>query len=62
MFAYKGKFGVATTENTFMASDLTVNKREELKEKPGPDHEYAFGGLTTDYMLECDYDYSNGGW
>ena len=45
-----------------MASDLTLNKREELKEKPGPDHEYAFGGLTTDYMLECDYDYSNGGW
>lgn len=45
-----------------MASDLEIHKRSVLKEKPGPDHVYTFGGITTDYMLEIDYDRSNGGW
>ena len=45
-----------------MANDLTIEKREELKEKPPADHQYSFGGLSTDYMLEIDYDFANGGW
>ena len=45
-----------------MADDLVINERKVLKEKPGPDHQYTFGGLTTDYMLEIDYDLDNGGW
>jgi len=52
----------ATTEESFMASDLTIERREECKEKPGPDHVYAFGGISTDYMLEVDYSFRNGGW
>jgi branched-chain amino acid aminotransferase len=49
-------------EKTFMADDLVFKPRETLKEKPGPDHQYTFGGITTDYMLEIDYDRENGGW
>ena len=33
-----------------------------LKPKPAADHQYTFGGLSTDYMLEIDYDVHNGGW
>jgi branched-chain amino acid aminotransferase len=33
-----------------------------LLKKPGDDHQYLFGGLLTDHMLEIDYDYDNGGW
>ena len=38
-------FGV--TEKTFLASDLTFHKMpdSELKPKPGPDHQYIFGGI-----------------
>ena len=53
---------LATTAGSFMASDLTIERREECKEKPGPDHVYAFGGISTDYMLEVDYSFRNGGW
>lgn len=52
----------STNEQTFMASDITIHKPKELRPKPGPDHQYTFGGITTDYMLEIDYDYDNGGW
>jgi hypothetical protein len=52
----------ATTEQSFMAADLGFEERKELKTKPEKDHVYQFGGLMTDYMLEVDYDYSNGGW
>ena len=52
----------ATKEKTFLASDLQIFKRQELKEKPGPDHVYAFSALQTDHMLEIDYDHQNGGW
>ena len=52
----------ATMEKTFQASDLQIHLREELKEKPGPDHVYAFGAVQTDYMLEVDFDMQNGGW
>jgi hypothetical protein len=41
---------------------MTIERREECKEKPGPEHVYAFGGLSTDYMLEVDYSFRNGGW
>lgn len=51
-----------TTSGSFMASDMTIERREECKEKPGPEHVYAFGGLSTDYMLEVDYSFRNGGW
>lgn len=37
-------------------------KRNELKPKPPADHQYVFGGVSTDYMLEIDYDIENGGW
>ena len=30
--------------------------------KPPADHQYVFGGITTDHILHCDYDKSNGGW
>jgi branched-chain amino acid aminotransferase len=36
--------------------------RKELLPKPGPDHQYVFGGISTDHMLHCDYDIDNGGW
>jgi hypothetical protein len=49
-------------EKTFMADDLIFKERKILKEKPGPDHQYTFGGITTDYMLEINYDRENGGW
>jgi hypothetical protein len=52
----------ATYEKTFMASDLIIKKSEQLKPKPPADHQYAFGGITTDYMLEINYDRDNGGW
>ena len=52
----------ATMEKTFLAEDLQIRKREQLKEKPGPDHQYTFGGISTDHMLEIDYDVRNGGW
>lgn len=60
--AQNNRFAFATHEQTFLASDLQIHRREELKEKPGPEHQYAFGAVSTDYMLECDYDYRNGGW
>jgi len=53
-------FGVY--EKTFMADDLVIKERKVLKQKPGPDHQYTFGGITTDYMLEIDFDRDNGGW
>ena len=49
-------------EKTFLASDLSITKREVLKPKPEKDHTYLFGAIQTDYMLECDYDLHNGGW
>ena len=45
-----------------MANDLKIFPAKQLKQKPGPDHIYTFGGVTTDYMLDIDYDKSNGGW
>lgn len=45
-----------------MADDLIFQERKELKEKPADDHQYSFGGLTTDYMLEINFDRENGGW
>ena len=52
----------STYEKTFMADDLIFKERKVLKQKPGPDHQYTFGGITTDYMLEINYDRENGGW
>ena len=52
----------ATKEKTFLASDLQIETRSQLKEKPGKDHVYAFGAVQTDYMLEVDFDLANGGW
>lgn len=52
----------AVTEESFMARDLVFEESKELKPKPASDHVYTFGGLTTDYMLEIDYNYANGGW
>ena len=49
-------------EKTFLANDLELNLSKNLKPKPGPDHQYLFGGITTDHMLEVDYDVNNGGW
>jgi hypothetical protein len=45
-----------------MADDLVIKERSILKPKPTPEHVYTFGGITTDYMLEIDYDRENGGW
>lgn len=47
-----------------MASNMVVERiaPENLKPKPAADHVYAFGALSTDYMLEIDYDFHNGGW
>ena len=44
------------SEKTFRASDLELKLSTNLRPKPGPDHQYAFGGITTDHMLEIDYD------
>jgi len=41
---------------SFYRKDLKFIKREELKPKPAADHQYVFGGVTTDYILEIDYD------
>ena len=61
-FSRVGLSTATTYEKTFMASDLIFKKRAELKPKPSADHQYTFGGLTTDYMLEINYDIDNGGW
>ena len=52
----------SVNEQTFMASDLELNLTKNPTPKPGPDHQYAFGGITTDHMLEIDFDRTNGGW
>ena len=43
-------------ETTFHASDLEINLSKNLMPKPGPDHQYLFGAIITDHMLEIDYD------
>jgi hypothetical protein len=53
---------MATLEKTFLASDLEILDHPNKKSKPGPEHQYSFGGITTDYMLECNFDRQNGGW
>ena len=55
-------FPFSVLEKTFLASDLELNLLKNPKPKPGPDHTYLFGALTTDHMLEIDYDVHNGGW
>jgi hypothetical protein len=55
-------YNTLTYEKTFMADDLVIKRTTDLKPKPAADHVYAFGALATDYMLEIDYDYDNGGW
>lgn len=41
---------------------MQVTTASKLKEKPPEGYAYQFGALTTDHMLECDYDKDNGGW
>ncbi len=41
---------------------MIINKKKDLKTKPAVDHQYTFGGLSTDYMIDIDYDVHNGGW
>lgn len=53
---------IASSDETFYAKDLTIEKNPNCAEKPGDDHQYTFGGILTDHMLHCDYDKSNGGW
>lgn len=53
---------MSTLENSFRAEDLKFFPTTTPKAKPGPDHVYMFGGITTDYMLDIDYDKDNGGW
>ena len=62
LFQQPARFGFATMEKTFLASDLQVNLRPDPKTKPAADHQYLFGALQTDHMLEIDYDLHNGGW
>jgi hypothetical protein len=52
----------STYEKTFLAEDMVVHTAKQFKPKPGPEHKYTFGGITTDYMLEIDFDRENGGW
>ena len=58
----QARFPFSVMEKTFLASDLQMNLSNNLRPKPGPDHQYLFGGITTDHMLEIDYDQKNGGW
>jgi len=53
---------MATMEKTFLASDLVIEKHPDPKPLPPADHQYLFGAITTNYMLEIDYDFANGGW
>jgi branched-chain amino acid aminotransferase len=46
---------------SFKASDLVIEKTTSPLPKPGPEHNYVFGDLSTDHMLICDYD-SKDGW
>lgn len=55
-------FTASRSITSFFRKDLQVIKRDQLKTKPPADHQYVFGGLTTDYILEIDYDMQNGGW
>ena len=55
-------YGNKSYQDTFYAKDLIFTERKELIEKPGKDHAYTFGGPTTDYILQIDYDKKNGGW
>ena len=58
----QARFPFSVMERTFLANDLQMNLSQNLRPKPGPDHQYLFGGITTDHMLEIDYDLKNGGW
>jgi branched-chain amino acid aminotransferase len=40
---------------------LTIEKTQQGKPKPAADHQYIFGDLTTDHMLEIDWNV-NSGW
>ena len=39
---------------------MIIKKTTTPKEKPGKDHQYEFGKLMTDHMLEIDWDVSTG--
>lgn len=56
------RFSFSVMEKTFLASDLEVKLKKNPTPKPGPEHQYTFGGITTDHMLQIDYEYHNGGW
>jgi hypothetical protein len=63
MFSVNHSFLVRSRFLTFpQKKDLVFVERKQLKEKPAKDFAYTFGGTSTDYMLECDYDVENGGW
>ncbi len=49
-----------SVNETFFAKDLVFEKTQNPKEKPGPDHTYVFGDLTTDHMLEIDWNKEKG--
>lgn len=55
-------FGNQAYKDTFYADDLIFTERKELLKKPDEDFTYVFGGPTTDYILDIDYDKKNGGW
>jgi len=50
-FIQQPRFGFSIMEKTFLSSDLEVNLKKNPKPKPGNDHQYTFGGITTDHMF-----------
>ena len=55
-------FHTMSKREAFYARDLEITLKKDPTPKPGADHTYTFGGVTTDHMLEVDYDMRNGGW
>jgi hypothetical protein len=61
LFKHSSKRAYRST-SSFNHKNIAIIPREELLPKPPKDHQYTFGGLSTDYLLDIDYDRQNGGW
>mmetsp|Transcript_13666 Transcript_13666/g.15330 ORF Transcript_13666/g.15330 Transcript_13666/m.15330 type:complete len:100 (-) Transcript_13666:9-308(-) len=53
-------FSSFSSVTSFKAEDLIIEETKAPKAKPSEDHVYEFGKLTTDHMLEIDWDVETG--
>ncbi|CAI2370811.1 unnamed protein product [Moneuplotes crassus] len=57
---FRAQVRAFSSMDTFKYEDLEIKLTTNPKEKPGSDHQYEFGKLTTDHMLEIDWDVQTG--